>query len=128
MWYKVIKQSFLIDAAILTSLVYITALLLEQFKPGFFSNNMDISLVLFLALILIVLVLLVRPAYHSNLWVKIYYLIWSLALALLFVKLVTRWLEVDLWQAGLIVIGILALVIWVSSHYQDKPSTSNSKP
>lgn len=119
MWSGLIKKSLSIDLAILASLSYITALLIEQLKPGFFSNSLDINLLLGLALVSIVLVLLLKPVYQATFWVRLYYGLWCLALLMLFAKLVTGWLG---WSFGaalglvLLISGILALTSYIYRH------------
>jgi hypothetical protein len=121
MWSKIIKQSWLVDAAMLASLSYATTLLVEQLKPGFFSNSMDINLILSLAVVLIVLVVVLKPVYTVSMWVVGYYGLWCLALLSLFAKLVTGWLG---WTYGptlalvWLVSGLLALASYVNQHNQ----------
>ncbi len=121
MWSKIIKQSWLVDATMLASLSYTTTLLVEQLKPGFFSNSMDITILLLLAVALIILVVVVKPSYRLTKWAVGYYGLWCLALLGLFAKLVTGWLG---WTFGpalaltLLISGILALVSYFNQHNQ----------
>jgi len=109
-------RSLLVDAALLTTLSYISALVLEQIKPGFFSNTMDISLLLVLAIILISLVLILRPVYRASYRARLYYGLWCLALAGLFVKLVRQWLDSTIWLALGVVVCVIGLLALVSYH------------
>ena len=114
------KLSLLVDAAILSGLSYITALATEQLKPGLFSNTMDISILLILTIVLIGLVVLLRPIYSVGRWAGMYYGVWCLALALLFAKLVQRWLGVSTELAVGVVIVIIVLIATASQVYKSK--------
>jgi FtsH-binding integral membrane protein len=92
---------------------------MEQLKPGLFSNSLDITYILVLALTLIILAVMIKPQYSSSRWVKIYYSVWCLALGLVFVKLVKNWLALSFPQA-LVLVGFILLILILAGYYQIK--------
>ncbi len=102
-------RCLLVDVTAALFMTYISALLLDWFKPGIISNFFDSNILLLLLGVCLVAVLIFPPSHYKLFFVqRIYYGLWGLLWVLIFVKV-----SLNLAGSGLLYLATLGLLLAV---------------